>query len=246
MHHFFVKRDNIRDQEVRFDQTDYVHITKVLRLKADEKVSVSDGEFFYTVALVQLMNEVTGKIVASKPVDSESPLHTILVQGIAKGEKMDYIIQKATELGVSEIIPVETSFCVVKLDDRKRTERAERWQKIANEAAKQCKRGKVPKIHLPCSWRDVFSKLPNEALKLVLWESEENTLLNQVLKLHSQKKILVLFIGPEGGLAPEEVNFAMQNNALSVSLGKRILRTETAGMTVLAIAQYVLGDLGGA
>lgn len=245
MHHFFVKKENIHDLKVYFDQADYVHITKVLRLKADEKVSVSDGEFFYTVNLVQLVNEVSGEIVATKPVDTESPLHTILVQGIAKGEKMDYIIQKATELGVNEIIPVETAFCVVKLDEHKKTERAQRWQKIANEAAKQSKRGKVPKVHVPCSWPNVFSLLSEDALKILLWESEENTHLNEILEMHQQKKNLVLFIGPEGGLAPEEVHFAVQNGAVSVGLGRRILRTETAGMAVLAITQYILGDLGG-
>lgn len=244
MHHFFINKNNIIDAQIIFEQRDFQHMTKVLRLRKGEIVSASDGTYFYSVSLTELENEVRGKILNQQPAISESPLHTILVQGIAKGEKMDVIVQKATELGVSEIIPVETTYCIVKLDNKKKQDRTERWQKIALEASKQSKRTLVPRVHTPLTLREAFAILPQDSLKLILWESENKQSLKEILE-NTKTNSIVLIIGPEGGLSEEEVALAKKFGIISVSLGKRILRTETAGMSALAIVQFALGDLGG-
>lgn len=245
MHHFFIDKNSIVGSEIVFSERDRLHMKRVLRLRPGEKVSASDGDFFYTVLLTSTDEDVRGNIVLKEPSQAESPLYSILIQGIAKGEKMDFIVQKATELGISEIIPVETTFCVVKLDDRKRQERTERWQNIAYEAAKQSKRAVVPRVHAPVGWKEVFNVLPPACTKIVLWENEVKQGLKAALKEIKLNTPVALFIGPEGGFSSEESAYAVEKGAVSVSLGKRILRTETAGSAAIAILQFALGDLGG-
>lgn len=245
MHHFFIDKNNISGSEMIFPAQDYVHMTKVLRLKLGEKVSATDGINNYIVSINFIGEEVKGEIIATEPATVESPIRTIVVQALAKGEKMDFIIQKVTELGANEILPVESMFSIVKLDNKKKKERTERWQKIAYEAAKQSKRAIVPHVEMPMTLEEAFRKLPTDALKIVLWESEDTVGLANLYNASNNITQVALIIGPEGGFSEEEIILAQRYGIKSVSLGKRILRTETAGIAALAITQFVLGDLGG-
>jgi len=183
----------------------------------------------------------------SREVPGEPALKVILVQGLPKGDKFDLIIEKSTELGVSVILPVRSRRTVVNLEAAKVEKRLARWQRIAQEAAKQYGRAVVPRVEPLRDFAQVVMELSPHGLALIPWEEEKNRSLKEVI---AQSKGLTgpvtVFIGPEGGFEEEEVMLARQRGANPVSLGPRILRTETAGVAVLAILMYQLGDLGGA
>jgi 16S rRNA (uracil1498-N3)-methyltransferase len=245
MRRFFI--DEIQEcNVVILTGADAKHIGKVLRLKAGDHIAVvTKTGTEYEVVLEQIeANTVTGHIVAERNNTSEPPVHVILVQGLPKGDKLELIIQKCTELGIAEIWPVTTERSVVRLEEKKANERKERWQRIAEEAAKQCKRQRIPKIASLQSWEKVLKNLPHNAQGILLWESEINTRFKNVLSTISTDNPVFLFVGPEGGLTDTEVAAAHEKNVQAVTLGPRILRTETAGLAALAIIMYQLGDLG--
>ena len=157
---------------------------------------------------------------------------------------MELIIQKCTELGVAEIIPVLTERTVVKLEEGKREKRRQRWEKIAQEASKQCQRSTVPRIGEICTWSQYLSKVDNSEAILVLWENEKTLGLKTFLEQNKTLDRLTLVIGPEGGLSQSEVDRLLELGARTVSLGPRILRTETAGFAALVMVLYEFGDLG--
>ena len=157
---------------------------------------------------------------------------------------MELIIQKCTEVGIAKIIPVLTERTVVKLDDGKKGKRHERWQKIAQEASKQCRRATVPQIGEICTWEEYLTKVSNNEPVLVLWENETARGIKSYLQENNGLNKLTIVIGPEGGLAQQEVDKLLAIGAQTVSLGPRILRTETAGLAALVMVLYELGDLG--
>jgi 16S rRNA (uracil1498-N3)-methyltransferase len=175
----------------------------------------------------------------------EPPLRVVLVQGLAKGDRMDTVIQKGTELGAAAFWPVVCKRSVVRLDASKKISRLERWQRIAAGATKQCRRALVPEVAEPLEWSTALGLIPPGALVLILWEDEAGRTLKDTLQSRPRPDEVYLLIGPEGGLEQQEVEEACRRGGIPVTLGPRILRTETAGPATLAMLLYQWGDLGG-
>jgi 16S rRNA (uracil1498-N3)-methyltransferase len=221
------------------------HIRKVLRLKEGDEITVFDGlgkEFKGTIVEQGLSTVVIriGNVYASK---GNSPLEITLAQSLLKGEKMDYLIQKATELGVNEIIPFLSSRSVPLLEKSKRQKRHHRWERIAIEASKQCGRGVVPRIASLQDYSDMLQAASSNALRLILWE-REGIKLKEILERSKERKKIFFVIGPEGGFSQEEVEEGKRADFTPVTLGTRILRAETASLCFLSVLQYEQGDIG--
>lgn len=215
-------------------------MTRVMRYGVGDRVIACDG--LGRVVLVELSSfskeEVIGKIVEELQEVRELPVKVALAQGLAKGEKMDFIVQKATELGVSEIIPFTSSRTIVKLNDKKENNRLSRWQKIAKEAAEQSHRSYIPEIRDVHTYSQLLNIGQNYDLSLIAYEQEKDkTLRHWLQSIKEQGRILVV-VGPEGGFSEEEVVAALQKGFRSLSLGRRILRTETAAIVALANIGY--------
>lgn len=226
------------------------HLIKVLRLKVgDSLIAVDASGQEYVARLVAVEARLArAEVVAAPPRPAASrPLpETILILGLPKGEKLDLVVQKATELGVSSILPVPTRRSVVRLDGAKGKERCGRWQAIATAAAAQCGRNTVPAVRWLGGLEEALQALPDDTLVLMPWEGERERSLRGVLASRREGGSggVAVLVGPEGGWAPEEVELAGRYGALTVSLGPRILRCETAAIAALTIILYELGDLG--
>jgi 16S rRNA (uracil1498-N3)-methyltransferase len=247
MPRFFVSPEQIKDDHIIITGPDVNHIARVLRLGAGDRITVLDGRGALYEAVIERAgkDEVLCAIEKRSKVDSASSLRLTLVQGIPKGDKMDLIVQKGAELGVSRVIPLISQRVVVKLEGDKSGKKRERWQRIALEAAKQCRRPDIPEVEEPAGWDQVLANLPGEALALMPWEEENALSLREVLMGNTPKEDVFVFIGPEGGFTAGEVERARARGVRPVTLGPRILRTETAGLAVVAIILYQWGDLGG-
>lgn len=222
------------------------HAARVLRLKAGEEITLADerGACFRGRVTAVLEGEVEAELLEDLP-SLEPPLAVTLLQGLPKGEKMDLIIEKCTELGVKRIVPLLTERVIVRVDEQVAHHKRERWQRVARAAAQQSRRSRIPVVELPQTLRAALAGLPADTLLLVLWEGERSLGLKKVLARASPGQPVALVVGPEGGLSQEEVKLACQAGGIPVGLGPRILRTETAGLACLAILMYELGDLGG-
>lgn len=245
MHHFFVKDSQIQENCIRIDGEDGKHLSRVLRAKEGEKILVSDEQGFEYTCEISGFSEagVSAKILWKEAADRELPVKITLFQGLPKGDKMEFIIQKAVELGAVEIVPVETKRCVVKLDAKKAEKKRERWQAIAQSAAKQSKRAVIPQVQMVCSMKQAVKEA--EALDMILLPYELARGMEETRRLLGEikKKASVgIFIGPEGGFEKAEVDFAMEAGAYPITLGKRILRTETAGLYLLSVLGFLLED----
>src|SRR5262249_21512440 len=227
-----------------FDREESRHMVAVLRLVPGDVVIAGDGRGHdYTVRLETLDGPATGTIVGVAASRSESPIAVTLVQGIPKGEKMEQIVRAATELGVARVLPAITQRTIVQLEPSRWRERSRRWQRVAKEAAKQCGRAVVPTVEM-ASRLDECLETEGAELALCLWEGEAPPLAHVVDRDRSPRSVRVL-IGPEGGLARREVEAAKARGWLIANTGPRILRSETAGPAVIAVLQFVFGDLGG-
>lgn len=248
MRRFFVAPEAVQGDTVLFDGELAHHMGKVLRLTAGERVTACTGDgTAYVVELEQFSKtSVSGRILERLENQQETGVQVVLYQGMPKGDKLELIIQKCTELGVSAVIPVETSRSVVRLDGGKAAKKAERWQKIALEASQQAKRVQVPVIGPYLQWKPFLQQLQqDDGLTIVFWEDEQTQGLKQFLQQLPQTPQKVnLIVGPEGGLSAEEVAQLRQAGAVSASLGKRILRTETAGMLGVGLVLYQFAELG--
>lgn len=242
MSKFFIPKENIKEDYIIIDSDDVNHITKVLRLKAGDEIICCDGAGFNYTAIIENAEKkrVECRIVRKCKAETEPNIHVTLIQGIPKASKMDYIIQKTTELGISEIYPCEMSRCVAKVDNEKKIER---WNKIANEAAKQSGRGVVPTVHAPINFNKAVELLKNADVAFVPYECAEQRNLKSVLSSANSVKNVVYMIGPEGGFDAGEIEKISTGSIPVISLGKRILRTETAGEAVLSMVMYELGDI---
>lgn len=231
---FFTKSDYIYDKELKIVGEDVSHISKVLRMSAGDNIIVCDGEgndydaVITSVSKTEVVAEITGKYVC----DAEPCVDVTLYQALPKQGKMEYIIQKNTELGVSKIVPVYTKRCVVKPSDK-----TERWSKVAESAAKQCGRGIIPQVMPVVTFEEAIKQMKDYDLALMPYECEEENGLKKVLQ-SSEYKSVSIFIGPEGGFDLKEVETAINAGVKTVTLGKRILRTETAASAVLPIIMY--------
>ena len=237
MHQFFVDRDQIGTEYITITGEDVKHIKNVLRMKEGEEVRISDGvggDFFCTIEKVT-SEEVLAKILPKEAGNTELPNRIFLFQAVPKGERMEYVIQKAVELGVYEIIPVEMKYCVVRLDDKKKEKKRERWQAIAKSAAKQAKRSRIPEIHPVMSYDKAVEYAKNCQLCLVPDENERGMKgTREVLKNIETGMDISVMIGPEGGFSEEEIEMVREEMEV-LSLGKRILRTDTAAITVMSM-----------
>lgn len=222
------------------------HMLRVLRLAAGDQVVVVDPVGQAAVARITQASdtEVFLSMETMLEEEREAPITIRLAQGLPKSDKMDFIVQKAVELGISEIIPMEADTSVVRYDAAKQQNRRERWQKIAAEAAKQCQRTIVPNVAAVQDLAKLLAAIGGETQIIVLYEGQVPLGLKQVLREKPGNDYL-LIIGPEGGLSSREVQLAQERGAAIVTMGPRILRTETAALAAIAAVMYEHGDLGG-
>lgn len=245
MQRFFVEPYQIQEEEHRIILTgsDVNHMKNVLRMRIGEDVWISDGkekEYHCTIESFEEENAVLHILYAQEP-QYELPSRICLFQGLPKGDKMELIIQKAVELGAYAIVPVETRRCVVKLDEKKALKKTARWQQIAESAAKQSKRMLIPQVKQVMGWRDALALAKELDVLLIPYELAKGIKeTREILSNIKPGQSVGIFIGPEGGFEEEEVQAAMEAGAKPVTLGKRILRTETAGMTMLSILMFTL------
>lgn len=244
MYQFFVDsaQINTSDKSVIILGRDVNHIKNVLRMKPGEELSVSNGEDGkeYRCGIVALEEDrIVCELRFIKEENVELPVQVYLFQGLPKADKMELIVQKAVELGVHEIIPVAAKRCVVKLDDKKAKAKCARWQGIAEAAAKQSKRGVVPRVTEVLSFARAVERAAEMDVKLLPYELAEGMDRTRecIGNLKPGQKIAV-FIGPEGGFEESEAALAKESGMELITLGRRILRTETAGLTVLAWIMY--------
>lgn len=238
---FFVER--VAGARVTLGKEDSHHLLRVMRAEPGEPFVVLAEGVQYDCRLAGAEEgRAVGEVLAQRPATGEPPVKITLFQGLAKGEKMETVVQHCTELGVCGFVPVATSRAVVKLEPKKAAERVERWQKIAREAAEQSRRGAVPTVAPVASWKEAAARCGSFDLAVVPWE-EGGRPLRELLTENPGARSIAVFIGPEGGLSPEEVDLARQKGAVAVTLGPRILRTETAGLAAAAAILYALGDL---
>lgn len=246
MRRFFVEPQLLRGSTGVITGELFRHMSTVLRLKPGDSILLADGagkEAIATITVVQKESiEVTLEPAPPVP-DTAEPLQITVYQGMPKGDKLELIIQKCTELGVTKIVPFMAARSVPKLSGERLDKKLSRWQKIAMEAARQSGRGTVPETGFMESMDEVLRN-SNESLRLLLWEGEEEQGLKSVLATSSCTGEIAVIIGPEGGLTGEEADRAMATGYQSVNLGRRILRTETAGLAIVSILQYLWGDLG--
>lgn len=246
-HRFFVKPSQISDGFITITGSDVQHILKVLRLTEGAVLSIADGTGLeYEGTIVDRGQDFVKLSITDKYYSSnESTVEVTLLQGIPKGDKMELIIQKCTELGVKRFVPVICQRTIVKLSPEKAKHKQVRWQKISEEAAKQSKRSLLPEVAQVQTLEEALENIQQDEALLIPWEEEKaNTLKASLQDLRGKQKISIL-IGPEGGLASEEVALAQKTGGNIVTLGPRILRTETAGLAVVSMVLYELGDLGG-
>lgn len=242
MYRFYVSADQLAEKEVFISGGDINHIKNVLRLEVGDWIVACDGNGTDYVSRIQSIcsDEVVASIEKVQPTGTELPVRITLFQGMPKKDKLELIIQKAVELGACEIVPVMTKRTVVKLSEEKKiNKRLERWQSIAYAAAKQCDRGIIPTVHKPVSYEEALAMADQLDYNVIPYElqtgmEEARKIVDQACKQRS----LGIFIGPEGGFEPEEVERAMTRNIHPMTLGKRILRTETAGMALLSILMF--------
>lgn len=243
----FVQENQVDFDKVTIVGTDAKHLSLVLRKSIGDNLLISINQITYTGVIEEVdLNQVIVKLGFQIDSQAESPLVTRLYQGVPKGDKFELIIQKAVELGVTEIIPLFTRYTVVKLDHQKQLKKVERWQKIADEAGKQCKRDLIPKVRLPLAYSDMITELSINGpgnLSIMAYENEQELGLKKLVSTNLKQVDLV--IGPEGGFSETEVElFKSLEYGKIITLGKRILRTETAAISMLALVQYLWGDLG--
>lgn len=245
MARFYVPNPQIENNLLKIEGDEVKHIRRVLRLKAGEEIIVFDGlgnEFEGTI-VEESSSTVVMKIQKKFFSKRESPLEIILAQSLLKGEKMDYLIQKATELGVREILPFFSSRSIPLLEKSGKLKRHGRWERIAIEASKQCGRGVVPHIVSLQGFSEMLKTASSNFLRLILCE-REGVKLKTVLEKSKEKTRIFFIVGPEGGFNPDEIEEAKRAGFFCVILGKRVLRAETASLCLLSILQYDRGDIG--
>ena len=243
MYHFFVTEDQIGEETVVIRGSDVNHIRNVLRMRQGEPLFISGGEGTgYECEICHIgTDQVMARILSRSDRTGELPARLHLFQGLPKGDKMELVIQKAVELGVSEVIPVITRRTIVKLDKKKVEAKTARWNAVAESAAKQSKRSIVPEVRPVSGFADALKEAAGFALSLMPYErAGDMGQTRRLLKTAGPGMDIAVFIGPEGGFEEEEVRQAVEAGVKPITLGKRILRTETAGLCVLSALMLLL------
>lgn len=242
MHRFYVEKDNILDGKIQIEGTDVNHIKNVLRLNKGEKIVICDGQGtdYYCIIDDVAKEKVIAIIEDEKEANTELKTKIYLFQGLPKKDKMELIVQKAVELGVYEIIPVNMKRTIVKLDNaKKEMAKLNRWQTIANEASKQSRRGILPNVHSLVSYKDALNMAKELEFVILPYELAENMeYTRSAIEEASKCSTVGVFIGPEGGFDEREIKDAMDMGFKPITLGNRILRTETAGLVTIAMLVY--------
>src|SRR4030042_2123770 len=245
MSRFYVPNPRIEQGLLKVEGNEVRHIRRVLRLKVGDRLVLFDASAkeYEGIIVEESPSSVVMKVENISSLPKESSLEITLAQSLLKGAKMEYVIQKATELGTKKIVPFFSSRSVPLLDKSKKLRRYHRWEKIAIEACKQCGRITVPRVEPLQNYSEMLGMASSEALRLILWEKEGQGL-KEVLKESEGRTKIFFMVGPEGGMNDEEVGEAKKAGLIPITLGKRILRSETAGLCLLSVLQYEWGDLG--
>lgn len=243
MKHTIIERNNIKDDIALITGSEARHVGRVLRLDVGDTINLLDemGWKYRGVITGKQTQAIEVKILEKLPPGNRFPLKVVLGQALPKLGKMDFILQKATELGVDSIIPFFSTRTVPQLDGDRQEKKGERWKKIVLETTKQCGRTVIPQVEKIVTFEEVIRKGEDNSLKIILWEDEKNNRLHNLLKNLKQFKKIIILVGPEGGFSQEEVAAARDRGFLSVGLGNSILRTETAGIYLLSVLHYELG-----
>lgn len=245
---FFVENENIKENEIIIKQ-DYNHIKNVLRKSIGDTIEVCNKNTSenYMCEILELLDEsIKCKIINKLDKNTESDLKITIFQALPKQEKMELVIQKCVELGAYEFSPLEMKNCVVKLKDKDKPKKLERWQKVSEVAAKQCGRNIIPKINEICNIKQLCNNINVYDSVIVAYENEENYSIKKEienLKKKSNISKIAIVIGPEGGIDTKEIQELKQAGAKIVTLGNRILRTETVAIALTSIIMFELGDL---
>lgn len=244
MYHFFVSEEQINGENAYIEGSDVNHIANVLRMKPGEELLISvKGDWDYLCKIVDIETDRVNLKVIESMEQRELPVNITLLQGIPKSDKLEMIIQKAVELGVSEIIPVKTKRVVVKIDEKKVDTKVNRWNAIAESAAKQSKRSIIPKVYEPMSIDNALEIVKDFGVKLIPYENADGIdKTRKILDNMDKTKNIAVFIGPEGGFEESEVDSIKNSGFEVITLGKRILRTETAGLALLSNIMIRLED----
>ena len=239
MHKFFVEDNQINNEKIIIKDDDYNHIVNVLRMKKGDSILVTnkDSKETFNCKIEEINSkEVICNVLNKENKKVELDVNIDIFQGLPKADKMEYIIQKCVELGVHKIVPVNMKYCIAKIKDEDK--KNIRWNKISEVASKQSKRDIIPKIEKAISISTLCSEIKNYDLAIVAYENEDNITLKDVLKDNSKIKNIAVIVGPEGGISTDEVEKLKENGAKIVSLGNRILRTETAPIAILSMMVY--------
>lgn len=240
MPRFFVNKDNIKENTIIIDNTDAHHIARSLRMAEGDEVIVCNGEGAeFRCVLTRIRDEECEcEIVEALNSKSESSIQTTLFMAYPKGDKLETVIQKAVELGCSHIVPFESSRCIKRPKVEKAEKQTARLQRIAEEAAKQCGRARIPEVSSPISFKQMLVEAKKSDLSLLCYENEEGYSIKDALKKDDAPRSISIIVGAEGGFSPEEVDEATEAGCLSVTLGNRILRCETAPLFALSAISY--------
>ncbi|MBQ6239649.1 MAG: 16S rRNA (uracil(1498)-N(3))-methyltransferase [Firmicutes bacterium] len=243
---FFVQKESIDGQSLHMRENTH-HILRVLRYKPGDELTVCDGEGMQYLCRIDAVggtgDEIFGTVLSAGPSEGEPRTRITLFQGLPKSDKMEMILEKGVELGISGFVPVRFARCVSRPDDRKSAQKTDRWNKIAASAAEQCGRGILPRVEEPLTVREAAERIAGYDLALVFYEGKKHNSLKEILRAAGTPQNVAVFIGPEGGLEQEEVDLLASHGAQVAGLGPRILRTETAGPAASALILYELDQM---
>lgn len=243
---FFVKQEQVKNEEIEIIGQDVNHIKSVLRKNIGDEIIICDQDTSkdYLCKINEINNEKIKCIIEENLKNNvESNIKVTIMQGLPKADKMELIIQKSVELGVFDITPITMKRCVVKINEKDENKKITRWQKIAEVAAKQCGRNIIPKINEITNVKQIINTFKNYDIVLIAYENEKENTIKQILKKiekTTEELKIAIIIGPEGGISEEEVQLLKESGAISISLGKRILRTETVALNILSVIMYEL------
>jgi 16S rRNA (uracil1498-N3)-methyltransferase len=244
MARFFLPRTEIREDRAIINGPELNHL-RVLRLRPGDRVILFDDAGWEHEGIIRSLGEGRGdiEITRSYQIDNESPLKVTLALALTKGEKMDWVIEKATELGVQTIVPFVSKYTVPKLNEKKAVQRSARWHSIALSAAKQSGRVRIPQISALTGFRDLVEAASADALRLLFWEKESGQGFSELENNQTSVGEVIVMIGPEGGFSLQEADLALEHGFKAVRFGPRILRAETAAVAALSAVQLLWGDL---
>ena len=255
MQRYFISPAQFQEDTAVITGEDARHITKVMRGRPGDQFYVSDGVTREVLAAIKEIgpDSVIAEVIEELAMTQEPHLKVTIAQSLPKGDKMELVIQKCTEIGAAAFVPFLSERTIVQYDAKKEAKRLDRWRKITKEAAEQAHRSKIPEVNAPISWKQLLGLFSEYDAVLFCYEKEHGSQLRDVLKPFALKAAanpetassLMLIVGPEGGFTEDECRMAEEAGAVSVGLGRRILRCETAGMTALTCALYESGEMGG-